>query len=72
MTQSGVNYRHLVEQYPAHEFHIDMLEASELGFAVCAPESKLADILDDLRKYFSDLELFIGLIASDEEEETEQ
>jgi hypothetical protein len=67
-TQRGADYRSLVEKYPAHEFTIDIAEASSLGLNVCEPSDRLADLFDELREDIDDIHLYVGLVSGEEQE----
>lgn len=69
-TQRNANYRKLVEEYPAHEFTIDLEEAKALGFAVSAPDPELEALFDELRPLLDDVETFIGFVPEAEGEAT--
>lgn len=64
-TQREVNYRDLVEYFPAHEFAIDIAEAGDdLKFNVSEPDRKIEDIFDDLRPELERSRAYIGLVPS--------
>lgn len=65
-TQRGVPYRALVEQYPAHEFVIDLEEARALNFDVCTPDPAVDELFDELRPSLEGLETYIGFVPDEE------
>jgi hypothetical protein len=65
-TQRSVPYRALVEQYPAHEFIIDLEEARALKFEVASPDSPLDELFDELRPLLDGLERYIGFVPDEE------
>jgi hypothetical protein len=66
-TQRAVSYRKLVEQYPAHEFVIDMEEAKALEFNVAAPAPDVDALFDELRPHLEKVEVYIGFVPVLEE-----
>jgi hypothetical protein len=64
-SQRGVNPKALVEDYPAHEFVIDIEEARALGFNVSDPEPAVDVLFDELQPYldFKKPTNYIGLVA---------
>lgn len=70
-TQRNVNFKLLVENYPAHEFVIDIEEARSLGFSVCSPEDQLDVLFNELRPHLEELREYVGLVpAADEKGKT--
>ena len=67
-TQRNVQYRSLVEDYPAHEFIIDIEEARTLGFYVTSPVDPLGDIFDQLREELDGVHTCVGLLGPTERE----
>jgi hypothetical protein len=61
-TQRLVNYRALVEMYPAHEFQIDLEEARELGFVVSEPPDELDRLFDEVRPHLAKVGKYLGLV----------
>jgi hypothetical protein len=62
-TQRLVNYRALVETYPAHEFFIDVDEARELNFVVSEATAEVDKLFDELRFHLEKIHRYIGLLA---------
>lgn len=64
-TQRSVDPKALVEDYPAHEFVIDIEEARALGFGVSDPEPAIDVLFDALQPYldFKKPRNYIGLVA---------
>ena len=61
-TQRRVRYNFLVEEYPAHEFVIDLAEAASLGFNVCEPDEDVAELFDELRGHLDNITRYVGLV----------
>lgn len=68
-TQRTVEYRSLVERYPAHEFVIDLSEADTLGLNVEEAPEALDDLFDELKPCLDELETYIGLVPANQEDE---
>ncbi len=68
-TQRAVEYRSLVERYPAHEFVIDLSEATALGLNVEEAPEALDDLFDELKPYLDGLETYVGLVPESQEGE---
>lgn len=62
ITQRKANYRALVEQYPAHEFRIDIAEAQTLGIEASEADQVINELLDNLRFPLGNLSFYIGLV----------
>lgn len=65
-TQRSVQYRSLVEGYPAHEFAIDLAEARALEFNANAPSPELEELFDQLRAHLPSVETFVGFVPDDQ------
>ncbi len=61
-TQRLVNPKSLVEDYPAHEFVIDLEEAKALNFAVSEPAPVIDELFTDLKPHLASIKTCIGLI----------
>lgn len=66
-TQRGARYNDLVENYPAHEFVIDIDEAKSLGLAVSAPDDALDSLFESVRPHLEGFHIYVGLIAVEAE-----
>lgn len=64
--QRGVNFKAIVENYPAHEFVIDIEEARALGFAISEPVLEVDSVFDELRPLLDKAEHFIGFVPTEE------
>lgn len=70
-TQRLARYKALVEEYPAHEFIVDIDEAIELGFNANLPSDSLESTFEPLRGALSKVEVCIGLLPYKEGEPTD-
>jgi hypothetical protein len=64
-TQRNAKYNELVENYPAHEFVIDVDEAKSLGLSVSVPDEQLDELFAGLRPHLGGLHKCIGLITEE-------
>lgn len=63
-TQRKAYFKSLVEDYPAHEFAIDVQEAQNLKLAVTEAADDLDDSFDDFRLGVSKVKSYVGLVPS--------
>lgn len=64
-SQRDANFRSLVEDYPAHEFIIDIDEAETLGLNVSPPEGALDVAFEQLRDELTEVETCIGVFSQE-------
>jgi len=67
-TQRTANYGALVEEYPSHEFVIDVEEARSLGFNVEEPTEEVDQVFDELRGILDAVHTYIGLVPDRSED----
>ena len=60
--QRGVDYGKLAEQYPAHEFVIDVAEAESLGFHVTEASDRLEELFAEEDVALESSQLFVGFV----------
>lgn len=65
-TQRKALYRSLVEDYPAHEYAIDIDEAETLKFKVSEPPAEIDTLFDELRPRAASINTYIGLVPPQE------
>jgi serine dehydrogenase proteinase len=63
-TQRKAFFQSLVEDYPAHEFAIDVQEAKSLKLSVTEATDDLDDAFDDFRRAVSKVKSYVGLVPS--------
>ena len=63
--QENVDYERLAEDYPAHEFVIDIMEAASLGFKVEEPNKVLEDHFADAGPELEKAHRYIGFVPDD-------
>ncbi len=62
-TQRKVAFRKLVEDYPAHEFIIDLDEAEALGFSIAMPSAELDACFDEMRDQLVSIDSCVGVVS---------
>jgi hypothetical protein len=61
-TQRRALFKSLVEDYPAHEYSIDLGEAQVLKFNATEPSPEVDTLLDELRPRLAQVTAYIGLV----------
>lgn len=67
-TQRPALYKSLVEDYPAHEFAIELAEAESLRLKVSQPTLEMDELFDQLRLKVAGVKAYIGLVPPSETE----
>jgi len=68
--QRKAYYKSLVEEYPAHEFAIDFMEAQALNLTVSQADIALEDIFDKFRTCVARVRSYVGLVPPPSQEAT--